>query len=540
MKIFKLLSVLLVFLLVFPFASFSEEPLSEPIAPDPIQAANNFITGLTGQTPSALGLAGDVQDLVAIGDAVINGDFSGAANKLGEFTAGKFIGYTAPAIGQIIAIGNIGKMAGDAAAKWVGQKNFEKIYNTMLETVGPVEQWPKSYTEAKRDEFFQATMAAEYRYLETYLMKQGYAKNRDEAEKVAVEMILAKGQFERLCNKYGLEGKDRTYENLKREIESEAQMAAEIAREKELARVEELKKEQLVKEEPIEEDLEAELAQEMAALEEEKESQTEAPKPEQKPQLPKPEDTVVVNTDKPKPDEKPVIKEEPKKEPKKIIAWTIAPSAGDDQTAFTITVTNLTDKPIKGFSSSVEPLGAYSEGGVGWGSSPSFSTIAPGASISFVALAMGDVEGLAISFSGNGTLLGGQEVKSIHRKDKKKLVMADGKYSGTLSGGGIFGRISISIKGEAVSGSISAQYSDAAQNVRISGGFKGSFDPDTGAIYAKWSGIANGTLRYEGETMDVNEPVYGVLNGVFKKGVLAGSWSGGSEYIETEGSWQAR
>ncbi|HCD72538.1 MAG TPA: hypothetical protein DEQ04_08310, partial [Thermovirga lienii] len=227
------LRVILVFfsiVVLFQSPSFSEEPLKEGVAPDPIQAASNFITGLTGQTPAMLGLAGDLQDLAAIGEAIIAGDFSKASHKLGEVTAGKVIGYTAPAIGQIIAIGNIGKMAGDAAVTWVGQKNFEKIYATMLEVVGPVENWPKTREEALRDEFFQATMAAEYRYLETYLIERGYAKDRAEAEKVAIDMILAKGSFERLCNQYGLEGKERTYENLKREIESEAQVSAEMAR----------------------------------------------------------------------------------------------------------------------------------------------------------------------------------------------------------------------------------------------------------------------------------------------------------------------
>ncbi len=233
LKLSFLILAVMVFLAPLPA---SAEPLDGEIAPDPVVAANNFITGLTGSSPQALGLAGDAQELAAIGKAVLEGDFAGATNKLGEFTAGKMIGYTAPAIGQIIAIGNLGKIAGDAAAKWVGQKNFEKIYTTMLETVGPVEKWPQTPAAAKRDEFFQATMAAEYRYLETYLIKEGYADNVDEAYDVAVEMILAKGNFERLCDEYGLEGKDRTYDNLQQEIRIEAEVAAEIAREQEIAR----------------------------------------------------------------------------------------------------------------------------------------------------------------------------------------------------------------------------------------------------------------------------------------------------------------
>lgn len=533
MKILKVMLALFCIMSLFQTPSFPDEPLKEGIAPDPIQAASNFITGLTGQTPAMLGLAGDVQDLAAIGEAILAGDFSKASNKLGEVTAVKVIGYTAPAIGQIIAIGNIGKMAGDAAVTWVGQKNFEKIYRTMLDVVGPVENWPKTKEEAARDEFFQAVMAAEYRYLETYLIERGYAKDRTEAEKVAVEMVIAKGAFERLCNQYGLEGKERTYENLKREIEAEAQASAEIARERELARVEEIKEKQSFEEEPEEEELEAELAQEMEALEEEKaEKLYEKPKPEQSPSLPKPDDTLVVPTNKPASNPKP---EKPK--PAELISWSVSSRAGEDQTAFTVTVSNLSKKPIVGFSCTVEPIGNYSEGGVGWGSSPSFSNIEPGRSISFVVLAMGDVKGIAISFRGNGKVLGGQELVSIH---KKKEIVADGSYRGAFSGKGISGKIFISIKGNSVTGNLSGYYKDANQDVSITGGLSGAYDPNTGGISAKLSGMATGSMRYEGELHEVCEPLFGKLEGVYQEGALAGSWSGGSEYMELSGSWEAR
>ncbi|MFP4482759.1 MAG: hypothetical protein ACLFN0_08210, partial [Thermovirgaceae bacterium] len=347
------LFLLLLAVTVFPapLDAWAEAPDGE-IAPDPVEAAGNFITGLTGSSPQTLGLAGDAKDLTAIGKAVLEGDFAGATNKLGEFTAGKMISYTAPAIGQVIAIGNLGKMAGDTAANWVGQKNFENIYTTMLETVGPVEKWPETPAQAKRDEFFQATMAAEFRYMETWLIKEGYADNTDEAYDVAVEMILAKGNFERLCDEYGLEGKDRTYENLQREIRIEAEVAAEIAREREIARAERLEQERLEREKAEAEkaaeeeaDLEAELEAEMAALEKEKQqAQAETPEPEpEKPSAPKPDDDVVVET---KPQEQPESTPEPAPKPKNVLAWDIAPSAGDDQTAFAVTVTNVSNTPV--------------------------------------------------------------------------------------------------------------------------------------------------------------------------------------------------
>jgi hypothetical protein len=384
-------------------------------------------------------------------------------------------------------------------------------------------------------------MAAEYRYLETYLIKEGYADNVDEAYDVAVEMILAKGNFERLCDEYGLEGKERTYDNLQREIRIEAEVAAEIAREQEIARAEQeaaeqAKAEEAAKEKAEEEaDIEAELEAEMVALEKEKQqAQAKTPEPgPEKPSAPKPDDVVVVET---KPREQPESKPEPATKPKKVLAWDIAPSTGDDQTVFAVTVTNLSDTPVTGFSCSIDPTAPYSDGGVGWGTSPSFSTIAPGESISFTALAMGDVKGLAFSFYGNGKALGSDRVSSVH----KRKIDATGGYNGAFSARGISGEIHLTIEGTSLTGWLAGNYTDPDQNVAVTAQISGSFDPQTGTLAARWSGEAAGSMRYEGENYNVHEPVMGTLQGSFNKGVLSGTWSGGSDYVTSSGSWQAR
>ena len=542
----------------------SAEPLDGEIFPDPVEAANNFITGLTGSSPQALGLAGDARDLADIGKAVLEGDFAGATNKLGEFTAGKMISYTAPAIGQVIAIGNLGKMAGDAAAEWVGQKNFEKIYTTMLETVGPVEKWPKTPAAAKRDEFFQATMAAEYRYLETYLIKEGYADNTDEAYDVAVEMILAKGNFERLCDEYGLEGKDRTYEKLQQEIRIEAEVAAEIAREREIARAERLEQERLEREKAEAEkaaaeedmDLEAELEAEMAALEEEKQqAQAETPEPEpEKPSAPRPDDVVVVET---KPQEQPESTPEPAPKPERVLAWDIAPSAGDDQTVFAVTVTNVSNTPVTGFSCSIDPTGPYSDGGVGWGTSPSFSTIAPGASISFTALAMGDVTGLAFSFSGNGKVLGSDSVSSVHavkeKAENQQETAAPEKgaasiaYEGVIKGNGFEGELRLIVSGRNVTGAFHGEYWNIMREGFIEATLSGTFDPDSGQLTATWSGITDYkegiVFAPYGSAKEGRKPVSGELTGTKSGTFFSGEWliQTGADFTGTSraGTWEA-
>jgi hypothetical protein len=242
---------------------------------------------------------------------------------------------------------------------------------------------------------------------------------------------------------------------------------------------------------------------------------------------------VVVET---KPQEQPESKPEPAQKPKKVLAWDIAPSAGDDQTVFAVTVTNLSNAPVTGFSCSIDPTGPYSDGGVGWGSSPSFSTIRPKESITFTALAMGDVKGLAFSFYGNGKLLGSDRVSSVH----KRKIDATGGYNGAFSAQGISGEIHLIIEGTSLTGWLAGNYTDPDQNVAVTAQISGSFDPQTGTLSGRWSGEAAGTMKYEGKNHNVLEPVTGNLQGSFNKGSLSGTWSGGSDYVTSSGSWQAK
>lgn len=531
-KIFCLICALVV--CFSPLRAYAQP---EPAAPDPVQAANDFITGLTGRPPAALGYAADAADLAAIGKMVLEGRHGEAMGKVGEFTAGKMIGSAAPAIGQFIAIGKIGKMAGDAAVNWVGQKNFEKIYTRMLETVGPVEQWPKSRQEAQRDEFFQGTMAAEYRYLETYLIQRGFAKNAAEAENVAVDMILSKGNFERLCDQYDLKGKDRTYANLETEIQIEAEVAAEIARDKELARVARLEEERKAKEKEEAEQEEEQEAEQKSALASLPAPSMPADYPQQidettqQPVVPKPHTSVPA---KPKPLPAP---EKPKpSSPASPIQWSVVPRLmGSDNTSFTITVTNVSGQAIPGFAVSLAPLNHSVDGGVGWGSPPSAQTLAPGASISITALAMGDAEGIAVSFSGGGGSLGALTARSIHSREKN----ADGTYQGGVTGIRN-GAISLTVAGRSVRAVITGNYSDSSQNVKISAQGSGVYDPKTGTLAVKWGGGAVGKMVYEGKKRNVDEKLSGSFQGAFKDGGFAGKWTGGSEFIYLSGTWYAR
>ena len=509
--------------------------LPEEPSPDPVQAANDFITGFTGGSPAALGYAADASDLVSIGKLVLEGRHGEAMNKVGEFTAGKMIGASAPAVGQIVALGKIGKIAGDAAANWVGQKNFERIYDRMLQVVGPVDKWPKDRARAKRDEFFQAVLAAEYRYLETYLIKNGFAADRAGAEDVAVDMILAKGRFESLCDAYGLEGKNRTLAVLEGEIRVEAEVAAEIARDKELARVARLEEERKAKEKEQAEKKEEKPAEEKPAaalpapsMPEDYPQQMDpaSQKPSAPPDAPAPAA--------PKPAPAPV-KPAPSA-PEVPVRWTVTPRLMDkESTSFAITVTNVSGKPIPGFSVSLAPLNQSLDGGVGWGSPPSPGTLAPGASVTVTAFAMGDAKGVAVSFAGGGTSLGSLTAMSVHSTEKG----ADGTYHGTVTNIGK-GTITLTVSGRSARAVITGHYTADGQNVKISAGGSGTYDPRKGTVSLKWAGTSSGYMLDDGERFDVNERVSGTLSGSFHKGTFSGKWWGGSEFVILSGKWSAR
>lgn len=534
-------------LILFPVCALA---LPEQPSPDPVQAANDFITGLTGGSPAALGYTADASDLVSIGKLVLEGRHGEAMNKVGEFTAGKMIGASAPAVGQLIALGKIGKMAGDAAAEWVGQKNFDRIYHQMLEVVGPVDKWPKDRAQAKKNDFFQAVMAAEYRYLETYLITKGFAANRAEAENAAVDMILAKGRFENLCDAYGLEGKDRALAVLEGEIRIEAEVAAEIARDKELARVARLEEERKKKEEK-----QGKKEEELPAEEKPAKEKTAAalPAPSMPGNYPQQIDPVTEKPSVPPEISKPAAQPEaPKQEPAPEIPiqWAVTPRLADgDSTSFGIIITNVSARPIRGFSVSLAPLNQSLEGGVGWGSPPSPGTLAPGVSVTVTALAMGDAEGVAVSITGDGKNLASLTARSVHTVKKRRETL----FLGNFMGGSGRGSISVTLSGGSAMVVINGVYADKDQNVSINatgtgvftraGGKSGGFGLTSGSLSVNWSGVAAGKMTVKGTTRDVNENVSGTLTGDLmagtSEGAFRGSWTGGSQFVQLSGTWNA-
>ncbi len=204
-------------------------------------------------------------------------------------------------------------------------------------------------------------------------------------------------------------------------------------------------------------------------------------------------------------------------------------------TSFAITVTNVSGKPIPGFSVSLAPLNQSLDGGVGWGSPPSPGTLAPGASVTVTAFAMGDTEGVAVSFAGGGTSLGSLTALSVHSTEKS----ADGTYRGAVTNIGK-GTITLTVSGRSARAVITGHYTADGQNVKISAGGSGTYNPRKGTVSLKWAGTSSGYMLDDGERYDVNERVSGTLSGSFHKGTFSGKWWGGSEFVILSGEWSAR
>ena len=233
--------------------------------------------------------------------------------------------------------------------------------------------------------------------------------------------------------------------------------------------------------------------------------------------------------------------------PEVPIRWTVTPRLMDkESTSFAITVMNVSGKPIPGFAVSLAPLNQSLEGGVGWGSPPSPGTLAPGVSVTVTALAMGDAEGVAVSFSGDGKNLAAVTARSVHSVEKQR----ERRFSGNFIGGTGRGSISVTLSGNSVTVVINGVYTDRNQNVRINaagtGVFTrtaGGFSPASGNLSVNWNGTAVGKMTVKGTSRDVNEKVSGTLTGDLMTGTaggaFSGKWTGGIRFVQQSGTWNA-
>ncbi len=528
-------------------------PEAMTVAPDPVGVANDFITGLTGSAPAALGLASDGSEILSIGQDILKSDHKGALSRLGLFLSEKSVG-TVPVIGQFYAIGKLGKTLGDMTMKWAGEKNFNDIFESVREAAvtDSAGGWPRNLEAAKRDDFFYLVFNERFKVFDTYLEKKTGIKDPEARENLAIEMILSRGRMEDLFDQYGLTGKDRTYEKLQMEIEMEAEIEARFALRKEEERIAAIL--------DREKDNGAEEPSVKPGIDQKKVSLPEPEMPESYPQQ-QAEKTMPQPAEEADPSPVAVAKGEPEKEEKgnqesKVaggpLSWSVdASTDGPETTVFRVSITNISDSLLEDIVHDVQPLNEVVSGGVGFGTGSKAMVLPPGASGQFTVLSMGDTEGVLITLRGKGKTLATITAMSVHEtKEKKSKEEEQGYFQGAFWDlkGNLKGTINLIINGRAVTGDLSGSYRDHEQNLTISASIEGAYDPEKAMISCSFSGRAIGKAKFEmpdqydmeTQDIDVNEIISGSIRGIHGTVGLSGSWVGASSFIGLEGRWEAK
>jgi len=541
-----------------PFAARAAEELPAAAAPpafvvkpDHAGMADNFLSGLTGWSPAALGSYLDIRDRVEIGILIVAGDYAGAARAATEHLAAK-AAASVPVLGQWYALGQLGASLGDWAVDHFGEARFDGAYRVLSERLS-AEEWTLPFGDPRVDADLTAIENAN---LLTFIDKQtGGGRTPAQLQRMLWDMLKARRQFDTLCDHYGLAGAERTYDNMARRYDADVARMAAAAK---LVEDDRIAREKKKLEEKWRAD-QAFLAKQAAEREAQQKLICDAWL-----------GRVVVDPDKVPPRPAAVIVEElcgarppadaaaddddgnqsqtavdsaaadatPDQGRTEEIGWTIVASASNDATRFRVFVTNMTGARLSGIAIAAVPSGPFASGGIIHGATAGGAgvTLPPGGSRGFDIIATGDVRAIAGTISVAGRTVAQFVRPCLHEPSGA----ADGRYAGGYSGAGNSGTITLVVEGGKVTGSLSGGYADARQTVSITATVSGTFDASTGALTAEWGGRAVGSIRDDdGEELDVDEAVGGQLSGRFRDGAFAGAWSGGSAYVEDEGEWSA-
>ncbi|MFP4483161.1 MAG: hypothetical protein ACLFN0_10305, partial [Thermovirgaceae bacterium] len=158
--------------------------------------------------------------------------------------------------------------------------------------------------------------------------------------------------------------------------------------------------------------------------------------------------------------------------------------------------------------------------------------------ISFTALAMGDVGGLAFSFRGNGKVFGSEQVDSVHAVKEKpfpaKGQEASGEphediYEGEVEGGLFTGKLRFVVSNGVVSGTFKGDYAGPLRKASVEASISGTFDSSTGEIFADWTGTADVVPNDIGKGYGLKEgkqSVSGEFSGALEGPAFSGKWRG--------------
>ncbi len=557
--------------------SDAAEPAKTNVQIDYLGMTSNLMSGLFGTSPAMLGKVLDAREQAAIGEAIWQGKLQDAINLALQFTSDKAIGNI-PVLGQLYAMGQLGKQLGDQTWMKFGPGEFDKIYDKYFK------EFSASELAQPPDDFVRAMIAQGSANVLFAWIDHQTGKNNSDDEKIRIvwDMIRKKRNLEILCNEHGLKGDDCNTGQLTRLEMNEATAIAEAALAVEQDRQKQRRawlKEKARKLKAWEEKQKKERAEFEAFLCDVWLGRVIVDKDQA---LPRPSDDDVADLcgEKPKHADNLVsadtatddtsqsatgkVVETPASGRDGPIAWSVSAYSDGDETVFSIRITNISDKPLSALSLKISAAGTFTSGGIASGSGRAASLPA-GRSRVYTVVTVGDVKGIIGVISSDGKALASFTRLSNHKHPvviEKPKAFYEGKFVGEdgyqAQNGKIIRHFSyyrasnlvvyLNISNGQIKGTVWTQ--ELAVNAKEYPTYrdyfpliKGTFDEETGkieaTIYTKSSGKWDASHRTE-----TSFPLYGNLSGRLENGILKGKWTGWNEgngwKIFGSGYWTAK
>lgn len=388
-----------------------EEPDIVELTYADVALVDQYLTVFTGGAGGFPGM--DSAHQAMIFHALCKGDYDLAAQRAWEFVKAKALArVTGGTLGAFLTAVSLGERLGISAHAWAGQGRLASEMER-LENLCGLTPWPRSYREALANDFFM-TADAQIRPISLWLRDRAGGAHAPMSyqyyDLLAYQLMLALWDLELGYRRFGLEGEDRTLENLERALREDLRQAAIQARnEHEASRMwagvmqavealDEARRE-ATRLRHAEEDAKAmeerrRLAEEreraeQAAAEAAAEAESALERLERfQEQLPEPDESAIAQGGEQGP-----------------LSWTVAPRLdGPERTLFTISLTNLSDLPLRNLRIRHRRLGPAGPGGTGAAWSRDQSLL-PGGGARFTAFIDGAPRQMQIElFNESGTL----------------------------------------------------------------------------------------------------------------------------------------
>ncbi len=209
---------------------------AEAAAPNPLDVAyantvmvDEFMTVLTAGQAGAPMM--DEAAIAMIAADLVQGEGRKAAERARDFLVNKGVELAAGATAAALLTAlTLGESLGMAAHEFFGSGRLQALYDNLARDTNAA-GWPRSHAEAMKNDFFGSRFDAGVRPVALWLKANGDGQMSDRYyESMAYQSLIAMRDFDMGCDRYGLEGADRTPEKLQQAMMDEIGLAAARAR----------------------------------------------------------------------------------------------------------------------------------------------------------------------------------------------------------------------------------------------------------------------------------------------------------------------